>query len=102
MEPSRLPRPTRLLLEAAMLVLAAAATPAAARPGRMTGPSASRPIAPHRDGNIAVAEELEAARCAGTVAAYDLFLARHPDHPLARTARRERRLIAAGHRPNAP
>jgi len=51
------------------------------------------PIAPHRDGNIAVAEELEAARRKATVAAYDLFLARHPDHELARAARRERALI---------
>lgn len=51
---------------------------------------------PHpRDGNIAVQEELDAARRAGTVAAYDLFLARHGDHPLAETARRARARIAA-------
>jgi hypothetical protein len=43
-----------------------------------------------RDGDVAVREELEAARRAGTRAAYDLFLARHGDHPLARIARRER------------
>lgn len=53
------------------------------------------PIPPARDGNIAIAEELCAAREAGTVEAYDLFIARHPDHRLAETARRERaRLIA--------
>ncbi|MEA3015117.1 MAG: hypothetical protein QOD42_3662 [Sphingomonadales bacterium] len=48
-----------------------------------------------RDGDIAIREELDAARRAGTLAAYDLFLARHPGHKLARTARRERAAIAA-------
>ena len=48
-----------------------------------------------RDGNVAVQEELDAARRAGTLAAYDLFLARHRDHPLAAAARRERARIAA-------
>jgi hypothetical protein len=43
-----------------------------------------------RDGNIAIQEELDAARKAGTIAAYDLFIARHPEHPLAEIARRER------------
>lgn len=43
-----------------------------------------------RDGDVAIREELEAARRAGTIEAYDLFLARHPDHPLAEQARRER------------
>ena len=47
-----------------------------------------------RDGNVAVREELDAARRAGTLAAYDLFLARHGDHPLAGAARRERARIA--------
>lgn len=54
---------------------------------------------PARDGNIAIAEELEAARRAATLAAYDLFIARHPDHPLADTARRERARLAAAQRP---
>jgi len=44
-----------------------------------------------RDGNIAIQEELDAAREAATVEAYDLFIARHPDHPLATIAREERR-----------
>lgn len=48
-----------------------------------------------RDGNVAIQEELDAARRAGTVAAYDLFLARHPDHPLAQAARHERAKLAA-------
>lgn len=50
--------------------------------------------APARDGNIAIAEELCAARAKATVAAYDLFIARHPGHPLAVTARKERARIA--------
>ncbi len=47
-----------------------------------------------RDGNVAIAEELCAARAKATVAAYDLFIARHPEHPLAEIARRERARIA--------
>lgn len=54
------------------------------RPGRST----ELPLP--RDGDIAVREELDAARRAGTVEAYDLFIARHGNHPLARVARRER------------
>jgi hypothetical protein len=49
-----------------------------------------------RDGDVAIQEELDAARRAGTLAAYDLFLARHPGHALAAAARRERqRLLRA-------
>jgi hypothetical protein len=50
----------------------------------------SQPMPPARDGNIAIQEELDVARRAGTLEAYDLFLSRHPDHPLAQIARRER------------
>lgn len=68
----------------AATLLAAAAGPVTATPPDPAGlPRARNP-------NIAVQEELAAARRAGTVAAYDLFLARHGDHPLAETARRER------------
>ena len=56
----------------------------------MEEPAKSGRIAPARDGDIAIREELCAARKAGTTAAYDLFLARHPGHPLAETARKER------------
>jgi hypothetical protein len=49
---------------------------------------------PPRDGDVAIQEELSAARRAGTVAAYDLFIARHPQHPFANTARRERERLA--------
>lgn len=52
-------------------------------------------IAPARDGDIAIKEEYCAARKAGTAAAYDLFIARHPDHPLAAEARKERAKISA-------
>lgn len=51
-----------------------------------------------RDGNIAIQQELDAARKAATLEAYDLFIARHPQHPLAEIARRERAELAA--RPN--
>lgn len=76
------------LVAIAPLGLAAAACPKGAemddRPRRST--ELPRP----RDGDVAVREELEAARREGTIAAYDLFIARHGDHPLAETARRER------------
>ncbi len=55
-----------------------------------------------RHGDAAVREELAAARRAGTVAAYDLFLARHGDHPLAAAARRERSRIAPAARNPLP
>ena len=51
-----------------------------------------------RDPNIAVQEELDAARKAGTLAAYDLFLARNGSHALGEVARRERERLIAGRR----
>src|SRR5688572_14959089 len=51
--------------------------------------------APARDGNVAIREELEMARLVRTVAAYDLFIARHPRHPLNAVARREREALLA-------
>jgi hypothetical protein len=45
---------------------------------------------PARPGHFAELEELEAARKAGKVAAYDLFLARHPTSRYAATAKTER------------
>lgn len=59
------------------------------RPGHTTV------MPPPRDPDIAVREELDAARRAGTVEAYDLFLSRHGNHALAEVARRERAAIAA-------
>jgi hypothetical protein len=61
---------------------------AAAAPGQ-TAP-VKPPVPRARDGNIAIQQELSAARRDGTREAYDLFIARHPRHPLAETARRER------------
>lgn len=43
-----------------------------------------------RNPDVAVQEELEAARRAGTVEAYDRFLSRNAGHSLAKIARRER------------
>jgi hypothetical protein len=48
-----------------------------------------------RPGYLAELEELETARKAGTVAAYDMFLARHPNSRYAPQARKERALILA-------
>ena len=45
-------------------------------------------IAPARDGEIAVREEFELALAKGTADALELFIRRHPGHPLAREARR--------------
>jgi hypothetical protein len=47
-----------------------------------------------RPGHFAELEELEAARKAGTLAAYDLFLARHPTSRYAGIARQERAALA--------
>ena len=49
-----------------------------------------------RDGDVAILEELCAARRAGTVAGYDLFMARHPEHRLAAVARAERSRLTGG------
>ena len=46
------------------------------------------------DDNAAARQELEVARRAGTLQAYDLFLSRHGDHPLAVIARKERARLA--------
>lgn len=89
---------TRIVAAALLGVsLSAAACPSE---GNMAGPDRpAPPAAPARDGNIAIAQELDAARKAGTIAAYDLFIARHPGHPLEAVARRERAaLIASGAR----
>jgi hypothetical protein len=56
-------------------------------------------VPPARDGNIAIQEELCAARRKATVDAYDLFIARHPRHPLVREARAERRRLLAKRAP---
>jgi hypothetical protein len=75
------------------LALAAAALPSAANASAAMNPSQQVP--PARDGDVAIRQELCAARKADTVEAYDLFIARHSGHPLAEEARKHRaRLIA--------
>lgn len=66
----------------------------AARGGAPAPPDMQRA----RDGDVAIQEELDAARKTATVAAYDLFIARHPDHPLAKVAREERQRLVDGHK----
>ena len=85
----------RRTLAIATLALALAGPACAKEPEMAERPRRSTDLPRPRDPNIAVQEELDAARRAGTVAAYDLFLARHGDDPLAETARRERSRIAA-------
>jgi hypothetical protein len=72
---------------AAILAVAAATLPAVA--GAQPG-GRSPPAAHARPGHLAELEELDAARRAGTRAAYDMFLARHPESRYAPEARRER------------
>jgi hypothetical protein len=73
-----------------MLAIGLAATLGAA-------PVNAESVPPARDGNIAIKQELCAARAKATVEAYDLFIARHPHHPLVKEAKAERRrLIARG------
>lgn len=75
------------------IVLTGAACP---RENQVPTPAkGSTDLPPPRDPNIAVQEELDVARRAGTLPAYDLFIARYADHPLAAAARRERAQIAA-------
>jgi len=78
-----------------LIFLASAGAVGAMAPEVNDRPYRSTYLPRPRDGNIAVQEELDAARRAGTVEAFDLFLARHSDHPLAETARRERARVAA-------
>ena len=48
-----------------------------------------------RDGAIAVREEFDAARAKGSVEAWDLFIARHPESPLLAEAARLRDMARA-------
>lgn len=59
-------------------------------PERTEMPVSEKEIIPARDGNIAIQEEFDAARRANSAAAWELFIARHPRHPLADKARAER------------
>ena len=82
-----------------MKLLAGLAAAAAASVSMEAATPDTRPagqIAPARDGDIAIQEELCAARKAGTTAAYDLFIARHPGHRLEAVAREERARLQRG------
>ncbi len=48
---------------------------------------------PARDGNFAIQQEYDAAVAANTVDAFELFIARHPDHPLTESATLELKKI---------
>jgi len=50
----------------------------------------SQGVAPARDGRFAIEEEFAAALRAGTLDAWDLFLARHPNSHLASAAKAQR------------
>jgi hypothetical protein len=58
-------------------------------------PRHSQPMPLPRDGEAAIREEFEAARRTGTREAYELFIARHPQHALAAAARQERDRLPA-------
>lgn len=77
-----------------LIARAAAALALAAAVGAGVAAMADPPIAPARDGDVAIRQELDAARRAATLAAYDLFIARHPGHKLTETARCERERLA--------
>lgn len=84
----------RLLGTAVILPIALAGAACPKGTDMTTRDIRSADLPPPRDGDIAIGEELAAARRSGTVAAYDLFIARHPQHPLAATARNERERLA--------
>lgn len=58
-------------------------------------PGHSPPMPPPRDGQAAVQEEFDAATQADTVAAWDLFIRRHPDNELTPRARAARATLQA-------
>jgi hypothetical protein len=67
----------------------AKATASDARPGT----AADNAMPPARDPKLAVEEEYQMARRLNTVQSLELFIARHPDDPLAARARADLRLL---------
>lgn len=53
-------------------------------------PGHSPPLPVPRDGQVAVQEEFDAAAKTDTVAAWDLFIRRHPENPLTERAKAAR------------
>jgi hypothetical protein len=63
--------------------------------GQQGGTAGRAPTVPMaRDPSAAVAEEYESARRKGTREAFELFIARHADDPLAEQARAELKQLA--------
>ena len=58
-------------------------------PTRLAQDKHSEPLPRPRDPEIAVREEYDLAKGRGTAEAFELFIARHPNHALAAEARRE-------------
>jgi hypothetical protein len=80
--------PDGLLCERRILMAKAASAGETPKPV----PQATTP--PARDPKIAVEEEYQIARQQGTVQALELFIARHPDDPLAQKALADIRRIS--------
>jgi hypothetical protein len=83
----------RILACLAFIILAVTGGNAMAQSGN-TPPGSGGTMRPARPGHIAEFEELQAARRAGTLAAYDLFLARHPGSRYTAEARAERTKVS--------
>jgi hypothetical protein len=58
-------------------------------PTRLAQDRRSEPLPLPRDPEIAVREEYDLAKGRGTAQAFELFIARHPNHALVAEARRE-------------
>ena len=58
------------------------------------GTAAELATPPARDPRLAVEDEYQLARRLNTVQSLELFVARHPDEPLAARARTDRRLLS--------
>jgi len=56
--------------------------------------AAAKTMPPARDPKLAVEEEYQMARRLNTVQALELFIARHPDDPLAAKARADLRSLS--------
>jgi hypothetical protein len=84
------------LIQAAWVAGFALSATAQAAPQPIGSPSVRGGMAPARSGDVAVRQELDAARRAGTRAAYSQFIARHGHHTLAGAARIERSRLPRG------
>ena len=88
----------RISTLAVLIGLALPGAAVAAAPEMNPPARRSTDLPPPRDPDVAVRQQFEAARRAGTAAAYDLFIARNSDHDLAKVARRERARLATSPR----